>query len=379
MRKKITRHVLAKDGFYLFRILVFLLLCSSTLSAQSNSISGIVTDSEGLPLPGANVLQKGTNKVVVTNFDGKYTIQLEIGKQILIFSYLRYDTKEVSVKGLSKKNVSLSEDQNELDEIVVIGYGEVKRADVNGAVGSVKSEALMQVAPVNALEGMQGRVAGVQITSDGGPDSGSEIQIRGISTFGAGTQPLYIVDGQQVDDIDNINPSDIQTIDVLKDGASAAIYGSKAANGVVLVTTKQGKPGFSKMTVDYISSYSFLNNLVPVSNTRQWNKFEKLRTGSTDDSGAVVDSLGIRSQLVVDVQDAIKQVGQKNQLNLAFSGGSEKSKFYWNTSYLDESGIVIGSGFNRITSNLKVDFDLNKTVTAGMRINGTYQLQDGIN
>lgn len=367
------------DRFCLFGIFVFLLLGSLTVNAQTNPISGIVTDNNGLPIPGVNVVQKGTRNISVTDFDGKYTIKLNIGKQILIFSYLGYENQEVSVKGLATKNVSLTPDEEVLDEVVVIGYGEVKRRDVNGAVGSVKSKDIMQVAPVDALEGLQGRIAGVQIISDGGPGSGSEIQIRGVSTFGAGTAPLYIVDGQQVDDIDNINPSDIESMDVLKDGASAAIYGSKAANGVVLITTKQGKTGFPKMVVDYISSMSFLNNKVPVSNTRQWNKFEKLRTGSTDDSGAVVDSLGIRSQLVVDVQDAIKRIGEKKQLNLAFSGGGDKSKFYWNTSYLDETGIIIGSGFNRITSNLKVDFDLNKHITAGTRINGSFELQDGIN
>ncbi|ANW95845.1 hypothetical protein AXE80_05920 [Wenyingzhuangia fucanilytica] len=379
MKKKSKKHGSGISKTYLFGMLFFLGICGFTAQAQISTVSGTITADDGLPIPGANVVQKGTTNGVISDFDGNYMISLKPGAQVLVFSYLGYETQEVSVKNKNTVNVVLGKSSEELDEVVIIGYGEVKRADVIGAVGSVKSEEILQVAPVSALEGMQGRVAGVQITSDGGPGSGSEIQIRGISTFGAGSAPLYIVDGQQVEDIDNINPSDIENIDILKDGASAAIYGSKAANGVVLVTTKQGKAGFPKMTVDYINSVSFLNNLVPVSNTRQWNKFEKLRTGSTDASGTVLDSLGIRNQLVVDVQDAIKQLGVKNQLNLAFSGGGEKSKFYWNTGYLKESGIIIGSGYKRITSNLKVDFDLNKFITAGTRINGSYEFQDGIN
>ncbi|WP_417444126.1 SusC/RagA family TonB-linked outer membrane protein [Joostella sp.] len=377
MKPKIQRRFSA-PGLSFLLMLIFCSFSITNLNAQ-NQVSGTVTDGGGVPLPGVNVIQKGTNVGVVTDFDGSYNINLSNGEQTLTFSYIGFESKEVAVASQSVINVSLTEDVQGLDEVVVIGYGQKKKVDVIGAVGSVDSEELNTVAPVDVLQGAQGRVAGVQVISNGGPGSDSEIYIRGISTFGAGSTPLYIVDGQQVDDISNLNPSDVKSMDILKDGASAAIYGSKSANGVVLITTKQGKPGHPKMTVDYISSVSFLNTLVPVSNTRQWNKFESLRTGSDDDSGKVEDSLGIRNQLVVDVQDEIKQLGVKNQLNLAFSGGSDKAKFYWNSGYLDETGIIRGSGYKRITTNLKVDFDLNKFITAGTRINGTYQFQDGLN
>ncbi|WP_158409001.1 SusC/RagA family TonB-linked outer membrane protein [Formosa agariphila] len=377
MKPKIKRNC-TFSGLAFILMLLFSSFTVNNLNAQSE-VTGTIMGEDGIPIPGVNVIQKGTKNGTVTDFDGRYSVTLVPGQLVLVYSYIGYETQEVPIKSRKVIDLTLKAELQSLDEVVVIGYGEQKRADVIGAVGSVDSEELSSVSPVDALQGIQGRVAGVQVTTNGGPGGDSEIIIRGISTFGAGSSPLYVVDGQQVNDITNINPADIESMDILKDGASAAIYGSKSANGVVLITTKQGKPGFPKMTVDYISSVSFLNNLVPVSNTRQWNKFESLRTGSTDASGQVEDSLGIRSQLVVDVQDAIKQLGVKNQVNLAFSGGGEKSKFYWNTGYLDETGIVKGSGYNRITSNLKIDFDLNKFITAGTRMTGTYQMQDGIN
>ncbi len=379
MKKRLKTNSNFKTSSFSFGFLLLLLVCSFTANAQSGTVTGMVTNGKGLPLPGVNVIQKGTSNGAATDFDGMYTINIQGGKSdVLVFYYLGYKTQELTVGSKTKIDVSLVEDTDELDEVVVIGYGEVQKADVTGAVGSVKSAELTQIAPVDALDGLQGRVSGVQITTAGSPGSESEILIRGISTFGAGTAPLYIVDGQQVDNITNLNPADIESMDILKDGASAAIYGSRSVNGVVLITTKQGQVGFPKVVVDYISSINFVNAKIPTSNTRQRNVYTSLRLGNTDNSGVVRDSLGIRSTLVVDAQDAILQLGLKNQLNLSFSGGGEKSKFYWSTGYLKETGVIVASGNTRITSNLKVDFDLNKYLTAGTRINSSYQLTDGL-
>ena len=377
MKEKIKRQENGVSRFYLFAMLLFI-VCSFSVQAQVNNVSGIVTSNDGIPIPGVNVLQKGTTNGAVTDFDGNYSLKLRSGSDILVFSYLGYKTVEVSSKGKSTLSVVLEEDNQELDEIVVIGYGTAKKRDVLGSVGSVKTEQLNESVPVDALQGLQGRVSGVQIITSGAPGSSSDIVIRGISTLSGGIGPLYVVDGQQVDDIDNINPNDIESIDVLKDGASAAIYGSKSANGVVLITTKKGEIGLPKIEVSVQNSIGFLTNKVPVSNTLQRNKFTSLRTGSTDDSGAVQDSLGIRTQLVVDIQEEIKRVAVKNQINLAFSKGSESAKFYWNTGFLNETGIIVGSNFKRINTNLNLDFDINKVISAGTRLTGTYQLQDGI-
>ncbi|MDW5288147.1 TonB-dependent receptor [Formosa sp. PL04] len=378
MKKKSKIHHTRVSHSYLLVMLFFLGICCFSAQAQVNTVSGKVTSVDGTPLLGVNIIQKGTNNGVVSDFDGNYNLNLKTGSRILVFSYLGFEDKEISVTSKSTINVSLIEDNEQLDEVVVIGYGTVKKRDVLGSVASVKSKELNESIPEDALQGIQGRVAGVQIITNGAPGGGSEILIRGISTLSGGTGPLYVVDGQQVDDIDNLNPSDIESMDVLKDGASAAIYGSKSANGVVIITTKKGKLGKPKIDVSIQSGISFLSNKVPVSNTLQRNKFISLRTGSTDNSGAVQDSLGIRTSLVVDIQEEIKQLGNKNQINVAFSGGSEGAKYYWNSGFLTEEGIIIGSSFKRMNSNLNLDFDISKVVTAGTRMSFSYQFQDGI-
>ncbi|PQJ77582.1 SusC/RagA family TonB-linked outer membrane protein [Polaribacter glomeratus] len=364
----------------LFLAFLFLMVCSLSTKAQTITVKGVVISNNGVPLPGVSVLQKGTSNGTSTDFDGNYTIKLLINKsKTLVFASLGFEDKEVAAGNKTVVNVTLSESSQQLEEIVVIGYGTANRRDVLGSLASVKSEDLNANVPVDALAGLQGRIAGVQILTNGAPGSSSEILIRGISTLNSGTGPLFVVDGQQVDNIDNINPNDIESIEVLKDGASAAIYGSRSANGVVLVSTKKGKAGLPKINVSVQNSVSYLRNKVPVSNTIQRNKFESLRsTGSTNASGETLDSLGIRTQLVVDVQDLIKQVAQKTQVNVAFSGGSETAKFYWNTGFLDEEGIIVGSNFRRINTNLNLSFDISKKLSAGTRLTATYQYQDGI-
>lgn len=378
MGKKIRKHSGTLRNACFFTMFMFLGILCFSAQAQVGTVSGTVSSIDGVPIPGVNVLQKGTTNGVTTDFDGNYTINLTVGSQILVFSYVGFKSEEIAVANKTLVNVSLNEDKEQLDEVVVIGYGSVNKRDVLGSIASVKSEELNESAPVDALGALQGRMAGVQILTNNGPGNSSEIVIRGISTLSGGIGPLYVVDGQQVDDIDNLNPNDIESIDVLKDGASAAIYGSKSANGVVIITTKRGKEGKPKIETSIQTSYSFLSNKVPVSNTIQWNKFLSLRTGSTDNSGTVKDSLGIRSQLVVDIQDLIQQMGLKTQVNVGVSGGSETSRFYWNTGFLNEEGIIIGSGFKRINTTLKLDFDISKVISAGTRITGSYQGQEGL-
>ncbi|WP_170062870.1 SusC/RagA family TonB-linked outer membrane protein [Polaribacter butkevichii] len=369
---------LSKSCF--FFTFLFLMVCNLSVKAQQRTVTGTVIANNGDPVPGVSVMQKGTKNGTATDFDGNYSIKLlGSGSKVLVFASLGFKDKEVAIGNRTKINITIEESSEQLDEIVVIGYGTANKRDVLGSMASVKTEVLNESVPVDALGGLQGRVSGVQILTNGAPGSSSEIVIRGISTLNSGTGPLYVVDGQQVDDIDNINPNDIESLEVLKDGASAAIYGSRSANGVVLVTTKKGKVGLPTVKVSVVNSLSYLKNKVPVSNTVQRNKFIELRqTGNTNASGGTVDSLGIRTQFVVDLQELIKQVGQKTQANVAFSGGSENAKYYWNTGFLDEEGIIIGSNFRRINTNLNLSFDITKKLSAGTRLTATYQNQDGI-
>lgn len=356
-------------------LLVFLLLGFGSFSAlaQGNSVTGKVISSDGMGIPGANVKQKGTKNGVMTDFDGGYTIKLLPGTKTLVVSYIGYVTQEVSVGNKSVLNVVLKSDSKELDEVVVIGYGTAKKRDVLGSMGSIKAAQIAEATPVDALDALQGQVAGVNITSNGGPGASSEITIRGLSTFYAGVAPLFVVDGQQMDNIDNIDPSSIASMEVLKDGASAAIYGSKSANGVVLITTKSGKSANAKVEFNYSTKYSFITSKIPVSNTKEKQRWTFLRAG-----GVATDSLGIRSQFVVDVQDLMYQAAVSTQANVAVTGGNDNAKYYWNTALLNETGVMIGTSYKRINSNLKLDINLSKRFTIGTRTNFSYGITQGL-
>jgi len=372
--KKSFKKIISPFGVYGLMVFLLLGLGSFSAAAQGNTITGKVVSSDGMGIPGANVLQKGSKNGVMTNMDGEYSIKLLSGAKTLVVSYIGYKSIEVAVGSKSVVNITLQSDSKELDEVVVIGYGTAKKKDVLGAVGTLKSERIVENTPTDAISALQGSISGVNIVSNGAPGQGSEITIRGLSTFGAGVSPLFVVDGQQLDNIDNIDPSSIASIEVLKDGASAAIYGSKSANGVVLITTKSGKIGKPKVEFNYASKFSLITSKIPVSNTKQKIEWDRLRVGSN-----YVDTLSIRSQLVVDIQDLLYQPAFSNQANIAVSGGGEDGKYYWNTTILDETGVYIGTSFKRATSNFKVDVNLAKNFTVGTRTTFGYSMGDGNN
>ncbi len=356
--------------------LVFLLgVGNLTVFAQQKAISGTVIASDGLGVPGANVMEKGTKNVVTTDFDGKYTIKLKSAStSVLVFTFVGYKTEQVVVGNKSAINVTLKADAQDLDEVVVIGYGTAKKSDVLGSIASVKAATIAESTPVDAVDAIQGRIAGVQILNNGGPGAGSDIQIRGTSTFKDGAAPLYVVDGQQMDNIDNIDPSSIVSMEILKDGASAAIYGSKSANGVILISTKSGKSGVSKIEVNYTTRFGWVSGKLPVANTKQKDQWLFNNNGTK-----TPDSLSIRLQQVVDIQKLLYKMSLTTNANVAVSGGGENSKFYWNNTILNEEGVLVGTSFKRVTSNLKVDFTVNKRLTAGTRANMSYDIKKGTN
>ncbi|CAH0999390.1 TonB-dependent receptor P39 [Neolewinella maritima] len=358
-----------------------LLLCSllSTVGLLAQgSIRGTVTSEDNEPLIGVSVVQVGTTNGIVTDLDGNYSLNLVDGSKTVRFSYTGFAPQEIEVGSQTVIDVVLGGNSALLDEIVVIGYGTERKRDVLGSIASVDEEQITQTTPVNAFDAIQGRLSGVQISTNGGPGAGSEIRIRGTSTFGGGVEPLYVVDGQQLDNIDNLNPNDIASIEVLKDGASAAIYGSKSANGVVIITTKGGTSGKTTLEINHSTGISDVSSLIPISNTRQRVLFEQQRSGGIG-TGTDRDSLSARFQQEVDIQDLILQTGVRNQSGISLSGGGENSRFYWNTGYLTEDGVVLNSGYNRINTSLKVDFDLSRVISAGTRINASYEKQNGLN
>lgn len=357
---------------------VFVLACSMEILAQETiTISGIVTADDGIAMPGVNVIIQGTTEGTITDIDGKYMLEAPAASE-LSFSFIGYKTETVSVSGRTSINFQLKPDLEQLDEVVVIGYGKQNRRDVTGGIVSVKSEELTQATPTSALEGMQGRLSGVSITSNGGPGAGAEISIRGTSTLNSGTGPLYVVDGQQMEDINSVNPEDIASIEVLKDGASAAIYGSKSANGVVIITTKSGKSGETKINASFVQGWSTLASKIPVSNTRQAKIYADARKGN-DPNGSPLDSLSTIYNQDYDYQDMITRTSQRQQFGLSLSGGTETANFYWNTGYLNQDGVVNNSDYQRYNTTLNVNFKATDWLKAGARIMGSYSEQNGLN
>lgn len=377
--KQLLKKRVKKTSISCFLILLFFGLGNYSAFAQEKTITGTVMSADGMILPGVNVIQKGTSNGVTTDFDGNYSINLKsASQQVLVYSFLGFTTENKAIGNNLVINIFLSENSEELDEVVVIGYGTAKKSDVLGSIGSVKSGEIEEITPVDATDALQGRIAGVQVVSNNGPGAGNEVVIRGMSTFYGGVSPLYVVDGQQMDNIDNIAPSDIASMEVLKDGASAAIYGSKSANGVILVTTKAGKSGVSKLDVNFATTISTVSSKIPVSNTKQKQRWIDLRGGGDGTPPFGTDSLAIRSQLVMDVQDYMYQPAITNQGNIAFSGGGENGKFYWNTSFIDEEGVLLGTDFKRFNSNLKVDFSISKKFRAGTRFSMSFDEKNGL-
>lgn len=353
----------------LLLLMVFFTLSAFNSQAQ-NKISGIVKDEAGLALPGVNIVQKGTKKGVATDMDGKYSIILAPGAKTLVFNFMGFEDKEVAIGANTTINVTLKESISTLDE-VVIGYTSVKREKVLGALSTLKAESIEQATPVSVFDAAQGKIAGVQISSNGGPGAGSDIRIRGTSTFGSGVNPLYVVDGQQLDDIDNINPDDIESFEVLKDGATAAIYGSKAANGVVLITTKKGKTGPFSVSVSSVYGLNSLVGDIRIANTRQRYNYDLIR-------GLAIDSLNLLRTNSFDLQKLVTKVGTRNQTNVAIQGGNDRIKFYWNNSVTKNDGIVINSDFYRLTSNFNVDLEVSKNFKMGTKVNLTYDETNGL-
>ena len=228
----------------------------AAVKQQTRTVTGRIVDDMGEPIIGANVFVKGTTNGTVTDFDGNFSIEAD-SKSVLSISYIGYLTKEIVIGNLKVINITLLEDTKALDEVVVIGYGTQKKADLTGAVANVSADDLNTQSNTTIAQALQGKIAGVDIVSQGGAPGGStRVMVRGIGTLN-NSSPLYIVDGMYMSGIDHLNPNDIASIDVLKDASSAAIYGSRAANGVVLITTKQGKQG--KLQVSYDGYVGFQN------------------------------------------------------------------------------------------------------------------------
>lgn len=323
-------------------------------NVQQTRITGTVKDATGLAMPGVGIKVKGTTTTSVTDTDGKYVINAG-GNSTLVFSYVGYAEQEVAANGRTNINITLVESEAELSEVVVIGYGTVRRKDLTGSVASVKGADIKSQGVSDITRSLQGKMPGVTIESAGGdPGAGTRILIRGVGTLGNAT-PLYIVDGVQVASINNLNQTDIESVDVLKDASAAAIYGSRAANGVVLVTTKSGKSGAPVVQLTANVGVQSKSSSVDVLNAQEWATVHNQAHANAGLTPLALASNPAALGEGTDWQDAIFRSAPVQQYNLLVSGGSESSKYSVSGGYNDQQGIVDVTGYKRYNLRVKTE------------------------
>lgn len=334
-----------------------------SVSAQNVTIKGTVTDENGEPIIGASVLEKGTNAGVSTDVDGNFSLKVT-GKNPLVVSYIGMDAQEVNITGKTQVNVVLKENSKVLDEVVVIGYETVRKKDLTGSVSSINAKAIESVPVVNVAEAMSGKLAGVNVTtSEGSPDAEINIRVRGGGSITQESTPLYIVDGFPVSSISDISPADIQSIDVLKDASSTAIYGSRGANGVVIITTKTAKEG--KFSVSYDGTYGFkmIANTLDVMSPYEFaksqyeqailqNKLDRYQSsfGLFQDIDLYQEMTGINWQ-----DEVYGNTGSYFSHNVSLSGGTEKVNYLASYQHTDENAIMLDSDYKRDNFSFKLN------------------------
>ena len=348
--------------------------------AQSRAISGKVSDTGGSPLPGVSVTVKGTTQGAITDAAGKFSTQAA-NNATLVFSYIGYKAQEIAVGNKSEVNVSLEEDASSLSEVVVVGYGTQKKSQMTGAISSISAKDISELPVTNARQALQGRAAGVEVSQAGSkPGAGPQIRIRGRRSFNASNDPLYVVDGIPLSGgIDDINPNDITSMEVLKDASSTAIYGSRGANGVVIITTKRGKAGKTQISWDsYIGSNNKLNT-VGVMNGEQFAEYKResrravgqypLGTVTADADAKIFEAVELESINLgrsTDYVEAMLQGGAIQSHQLGVSGGSEKTTFNISGNFFKDIGVVRKQDFTRGTFRINLDHKINNKLRVGI-------------
>jgi TonB-linked SusC/RagA family outer membrane protein len=384
-------------------LLIFLALSAFALNgvyAQNKKIGGRVTSSEdGLPLPGVSVKVAGSKNGVQTDGDGSYTLNVPNGEASVVFSFIGYLPQTINVGNANNYNIKLVSDQKQLNDVVVIGYGSTSKRTVTGSISSVKASDIQDRAVTGLDQALQGQVAGVQVTSSSGTPGGAvTVRIRGVSTINANTQPLYVVDGTpiqtgsnaqitfgngQTNALNDINPADIESIDVLKDASAAAIYGSRASNGVVIVTTKRGKTGKTNVDLDYYTGFQQTTKKIDALTGPQYVQLyqEAVQNRYASQIGTtlyptlasfITNFLG-RSLLAADPgsypttnwQNEVFRTAPISNYNVSINGGSDKTRFNITSGYFNQEGILKGSSYDRFNLRLNLDHNITDKFKVG--------------
>ena len=360
-----------------------LLLCMLPCGAyaQKITVKGTVSAAD-VPVIGATVKVKGAQGGTITDYDGNYAIEAQ-SNATLVFSYVGYENKEVKVNGKNRIDVTLSEDETLLNEVVVVGYGTMKRTDVTGSMVSVNSKAIERSVPTSIDQVLQGRAAGVQIQANSGqPGASTSINIRGINSLNATNQPIFVIDGVVIDSdggnsgdmlasnnpLASISPSDIVSMDVLKDASATAIYGSRASNGVIMITTKRGQAGEATITYDGYVGWQEQAKKLDMMNLKQYATHHNARSADGINIVTASDQF-VRADLLgdgVDWQDALFRKALMTSHNLSITGGNEKTTYAISGGYLKQDGIAEGSGFKRLTLRGNTDAQIKKWLKAAL-------------
>jgi TonB-linked SusC/RagA family outer membrane protein len=373
---------------------VFFLLSHSFAFSQGRLVTGKIMDEAGQVLPGVNVIKKGTTVGTSSDANGAFSIEAD-NDDILVVTFIGYAPREIAVLNQTSIAITLKEDIATLQEVVVIGYGSLKKEDVTSSISSVSEKDIKNLPVAGIDQALQGKVAGVTITSNGGqPGGGISINVRGITSVN-GNQPLYVVDGvilngsrssiaqdqlggmagQNVQSpLAAINPNDIESIDVLKDASAQAIYGARGANGVVLIKTKSGKAGEPKITYDVYYGVQELRKKLSLMDLKQYAGYQNSLVPEIRAAGSTLDTLAeFKNPAVLgrgtDWQDEIFQQGSIQNHQLSFSGGKDKTTYYTSFNYYKNEGIVIGSNFERFNIKLGIDQQVKPWLKTGINLN----------
>ncbi|PIE99966.1 MAG: SusC/RagA family TonB-linked outer membrane protein [Maribacter sp.] len=355
-------------------------LDAEIVAPQQQTLTGSVIDEEGLPIPGASIVIKGTNVGVATDFDGHYSINAEPG-DTLVVSFIGFATQEIVLGNQDTLNITMKTETSSLDEVVVVGYGTQRKSDLTGSVGVIGSEKLLKAPVANSLQGLQGKVAGVNVFLNSGSPTGSpRIVIRGVGTINSSSDPLYVVDGVVMDEIQFLNPNDIERMEVLKDASSAAIYGARGANGVVLITTKRGvESGRTIIGYDGFVSVGKMRNKMDLLNAEEWldvvrigmENTPKYRPGTTPvfttNDPDLFDAQG-NPLYDTDWQEEATRTAISNNHQLSIRSGSEKSSVGAFLNYSNVQGIMLNNDLERISGKITYDVTPKDWLSLGINL-----------
>lgn len=341
--------------------MVFAIVVSiSMVSAQQITVNGTVTDKSGIPIPGVSIVVKNSTKGTITDFDGKYSLDIENPNSVLVFSFIGMQTQELAVNSQTTINVTLNEDVLGLDEVVVVGYGTQAKKDVTGSVSLVSTDDMESRPNTQVGSLIQGKAAGVKVVSSSGkPNQGLSIRIRGTNSINAGSEPLYVVDGVPTTDTRSINPSDVESISILKDASSAAIYGAQGSNGVVIITTKRGTTDKPRVTLDAYTGFSQVWKKIDVLNGDQYRELMQDMGQETD-----WDLYNHNTNW----QDEVFQNGASQNVQFSLSGTSNKTNYYMSGGYVKQVGAVRSSEMDRKNFKINLDQEVYDWLKVGSRI-----------